>query len=132
MINELELLSVLGIFFIFEIKFFWNKEINACFNVECVLLGQKFEFLGGYCSLASGYGWLLLVTWWLLVVTARYRWLPLVITRSHFYYKRFYHIFTSGEDIFVAVMENRSSVLGKAIAYFQNLTNDYSANDDIV
>ena len=29
-------------------------------------------------------------------------------------------------------MQNKSSVLGKAIAYFQNLANDYSANDDIV
>ena len=44
----------------------------------------------------------------------------------------FYHIFKSDKDIFVAVMQKKSSVLENAIAYFQNLTIDYSANDDIV
>ena len=35
-------------------------------------------------------------------------------------------------DIFVAVMQKKSSVLENAIAFFQNLTIDYSANDDVV
>ena len=34
---------------------FWDEGIDTCFNVECVLLGRNFDFLGGY-----------------LVVTARY------------------------------------------------------------
>ena len=71
MINELYLLWVpnfieLGIFFIFGTKFPPNVEIYTCFNVEYVLLDPNFDFLGGCC-------WLLLVTWWLLMVTARYR-----------------------------------------------------------
>ena len=44
----------------------------------------------------------------------------------------FYHIFKSDKDIFVAVMQKKSSVLENAIAFFQNLTIDYSANDDVV
>ena len=51
-------------------------------NVECVLLGRNFNFSGGYCSLHSGYCSLLLVTWFLLVVTACYRSLLLVPTFS--------------------------------------------------
>ena len=44
----------------------------------------------------------------------------------------FYHIFKSDKDIFVAVMQKKYSVLENAIVYFQNLTIDYSAKDDIV
>ena len=44
----------------------------------------------------------------------------------------FYHIFKSDKDIFVAVMQKESSILENTIAYFQNLTIDYSANDGIV
>ena len=51
MIKELELLGwpnfiALGVYFIFGTKFFWNEEIGTCFNVECVLLGGNFDFLG--------------------------------------------------------------------------------------
>ena len=92
MINELDLLWVLsfialGIYFIFGTKFSWNVEIDTCFNVEFVLLGRNFDFLGSYlvitarylvitdgcCSLRGGYWWLLLVTWWLLLVTGGYQ-----------------------------------------------------------
>ena len=79
----------LRIYFIFGTKFSWNEGIDTCFNVECVLLGRNFDFLGGYlvvtarylvittgnCSLAGGYCSL-------LVVTARYRSLLLVPTFS--------------------------------------------------
>ena len=67
------------IYFIFGTKFSRNEGIDTCFNVECVLLGRNFNFLGGYCSLPRGYCSLLFVTWWLL--TARYWWLLLVTTR---------------------------------------------------
>ena len=40
-------------------------------------------------------------------------------------------MFKSDKDMFVAVMK-KNSVLENAIACFQNLTLDYSANDDIV
>ena len=46
--------------------------------------------------------------------------------------ENFYHIFQSDKNIFVAVMQNKSSTLENAIAYFQNLTIDYSVNDVIV
>ena len=91
MINELDLLWLpnfiaLGIYFIFVTKFSWNERIDTCFNVECVLLGRNFDFLGGYlvvtarylvvtggyCSLLGGY-------WWLLLVTARYCSFPLLV-----------------------------------------------------
>ena len=94
MINKLHLLRVsnfiaLGIYFLFGTKFFWKEETDTCFNVECVLLGRNFNFLGaylvvnarylmvttGYCSLPSSYCSL-------LVVTARYRSLLLVPTFS--------------------------------------------------
>ena len=69
--------------------------IYTCFNVECVLPGRNFDFLGGYlvvtarylvvttgyCSLPGGY-------WWLLLVTGGYCSLPLVTARSHFSYER--------------------------------------------
>ena len=60
MINELDLFWLpnflaVGIYFICGTKFSWNKGIDTCFNVECVLLGRNFDFLGGYCSLPSGY-----------------------------------------------------------------------------
>ena len=63
-----------------ERNFSWNEETDTCFNVECVLLGLNFDFLGGYlvvtaryllvttgyCSLSGGY-------YSLQVITARYR-----------------------------------------------------------
>ena len=63
--------------------------IDNCFNLEYVLLGRNFDFLGGYlvvtghylvvtayyCSLSGGY-------YSLLVVNARYRSLLLVPTFS--------------------------------------------------
>ena len=94
MINELDLLWLLnfialGIYFIFETKFSWNEGIDTCFNVDCVLLGRTFDFLGGYkvvnarylmvsvsyCTLLGGYCSF-------LVVIARYRSLLLVPTFS--------------------------------------------------
>ena len=45
----------MGIYFIFEAKFSWNEGVNTCFNVECVLLGRNFGFLGGYLVVTSGY-----------------------------------------------------------------------------
>ena len=76
----------LGIYFIFGTKFSWNEGTDICFNVECVFHGRNFNFLGGYlvvtarypviaagyCSLPGGY-------WWLLVVTARYCFFPLLL-----------------------------------------------------
>ena len=69
----------LGIYFIFGTNSSWNKGIDACFNVECMLLGHNFDFLAGSsvvtvhylvvtagnCLLPSGY-------WWLLLVITRY------------------------------------------------------------
>ena len=53
MINELHLLRVpnfiaIGIYFLFGTKFSWNEETDTCFNIECVLLGRNFDFLGSY------------------------------------------------------------------------------------
>ena len=67
MINELYLLCLpnfiaLEIYFIFGTKFPWNEGIDTCFNVECVLLGHNFNFLGGYVVVTARY----------LVVTACY------------------------------------------------------------
>ena len=64
----------IGIYFIFGTKFFWNKGINSCSNVECVLLERNFDFLDRY----------LVVTGGLLLVTGGYSLLPLVTARSHF------------------------------------------------
>ena len=36
--------------------------------------------LGGYCSLSKRYYWLILVTWWLILVTGGYRLFLLVPT----------------------------------------------------
>ena len=44
-------------------KFSWNEGIeDTCFNVECMLLGRNFDFLGGYLVVTARY----------LVVTAQY------------------------------------------------------------
>ena len=51
----------LGTYFIFGTKFSWNEVIDTCFNVECVLLGRNFRFLGGYLEVSDRY----------LMVTAR-------------------------------------------------------------
>ena len=89
MINELHLLCVayfipLGIYFFLGTKFFWNEETDICFNVECVLHGRNFDFLGGYLIIIARY--LMVTTGYcslpgdycsLLVVTARYRSFPL-------------------------------------------------------
>ena len=64
----------LGIYLVFGTKFSWNEGIDTCFNVEYVLLGCDFDFLGGYCLLPSGY--------WLLFVTARYHSLLFALTFS--------------------------------------------------
>ena len=83
MINKLRLLwgpnfIALGINFLFGAKFSWNEETDTCSNVEYVLLDGNFDFLG-YCSLPNGYYWLLFVTFWLLLVTARYYSIPLLV-----------------------------------------------------
>ena len=80
---ELDLLLVpnfitLGIYFVFGTNFSWNERIDTCFNVECVLLGHNFVFLGGYLAVTARY---LVITGGyclLLVVTAHYRSLPLI------------------------------------------------------
>ena len=81
----------MGIYFIFVTKVSLNKGIDTCFNVECVLLGRNFDFLGGYLVVTARY---LVVTaryclllgayWWLLLVTGGYCSLPLVIAHSQF------------------------------------------------
>ena len=85
-----------GIYFILGTRFSWNDGTDTCFNVECVLRGRNFDFLGGYLvftarylvviagysSLLGGYCSLLVVTARCLVVTARYRSLLLVPTFS--------------------------------------------------
>ena len=38
----------IGIYFLFGTKFSWNEETDTCFNIECVLLGRNFDFLGSY------------------------------------------------------------------------------------
>ena len=53
MINKFDLLWVpnfiaLEIYIIFGSKFSWNEVIDTCFNVEYVLFGHNFDFLGGY------------------------------------------------------------------------------------
>ena len=51
----------LKIYFIFGTKLSWNEGIDACFNVECVLVGRNFDFLGRYLVLTARYRSLLLV-----------------------------------------------------------------------
>ena len=64
---------------------------DSCFNVECVLLGHNFNFLGGYlvvvarCLLVTAcYCLLLGVYLWLLLLTDGYCSLLLVTACSHF------------------------------------------------
>ena len=45
----------IGIYFLFGTKFSWNEETDTCFNVECVLLGRNFDFLGGYLVATACY-----------------------------------------------------------------------------
>ena len=45
----------IGIYFLFGTKFSWNEETDTCFNVECVLLGRNFDFLGGYLVATARY-----------------------------------------------------------------------------
>ena len=37
----------LEIYFLFGTKLSWNVETDTCFNVECMLLGRNYGFLGG-------------------------------------------------------------------------------------
>ena len=60
MINERDLLWLpnvitLGINFVFGTKFSWNEGIDTCFNTQYVLLGRKFDFLGGYLVVFAHY-----------------------------------------------------------------------------
>ena len=66
----------MGIYFIFVTKLSLNKGIDTCFNVECMLLGRNFDFLGGYLVFTGRY---LVVTALYLVVTARYCSFPLLV-----------------------------------------------------
>ena len=89
-INELDLLWVtkfiaLETYFIFGTKSSWNGGIDTCFNVECVLFGRNFYFLGGY----------LVVTALYLVVTARYFSFPLLVwtvLRTSYYLSHLFHL----------------------------------------
>ena len=70
----------LEIYSISGTKSSWNEVFNTCFNVECVLLGRNFDFLGSFLVVTARY---LMVTGGycsLLVVTARCRSLLLVPT----------------------------------------------------
>ena len=85
MINQLGLLWVsnfiaLGIYFIIGTKFSWDEGIynflmsNMCY-LAIIFMGFTARYLvvtAGYCSLLGGYSWLLLVT-------ARYWSLPLLV-----------------------------------------------------
>ena len=60
MINKLHLLSVpdfiaIEMYFLFGTKFSWNQETDTCFNVEFVLLGRNFDFLGSYLVATARY-----------------------------------------------------------------------------
>ena len=77
MINKLHLVWVpnfiaWGIYFLSGTTFSWNEENDTCFNVECVLHGRNFNFLGGYLPVTVRY----------LVVTVCYRLLLPVPTFS--------------------------------------------------
>ena len=45
----------IGIYFLFGIKFSSNEETDTCFNVECMLLGRNYDFLGGYLVATARY-----------------------------------------------------------------------------
>ena len=60
MINKLHLLWVpsfiaIGLYFLFGAKFSWNEETDTCCNVECMLLGRNYDFLGGYLVATARY-----------------------------------------------------------------------------
>ena len=60
MINKLYLLSVpifiaLERYFIFGTKFSFNERTDTYFNIEYVLRGCNFDFLGGYLVIAARY-----------------------------------------------------------------------------
>ena len=60
MINKLYLLCVptfiaLERYFIFGTKFSFNERTDTYFNIECVLLGCNFDFLGGYLVIPARY-----------------------------------------------------------------------------
>ena len=69
-------------YFLFGTKFSRNEEIDTCFNVECVLLGRNFNFLGGYLVATAHYLSVTTGQCLLLVVAAGYRSLLLVHTFS--------------------------------------------------
>ena len=72
MIKELDLLSVPNFIALQYISFLgpnFHGMRRLILYVECVFLDRNFHFLGGYYSLFSCYCWLLLVPWWLLLVT---------------------------------------------------------------
>ena len=41
--------------FLFRTRFSWDEENDTCLNVECVLLGRNFDFVGGYFVVAAHY-----------------------------------------------------------------------------
>ena len=45
----------IGIYFLFGTKFSWNEEADTCFNIECMLLGRNYDFLGGYLVATARY-----------------------------------------------------------------------------
>ena len=60
MISKLHLLWVpnfiaIEIYFLSGTKFSWNEETDTCFNVECMLLGRNYDFLGGYLVATARY-----------------------------------------------------------------------------
>ena len=45
----------IGIYFLFGTTFSWNEETDACFNVECMLLGRHYDFIGAYLVATARY-----------------------------------------------------------------------------
>ena len=43
------------IYFLFGTKFPCNEETDTCFNVECMLLGCNYDFLGCYLVATAHY-----------------------------------------------------------------------------
>ena len=77
MINKLHLLSVpnfiaLGINFLFGTTFSWNWGIDTRVDVELLLPGRNFDFLGGYLVVTICYLVVTACCWWSLLVTASY------------------------------------------------------------